>query len=421
MKSLLVVELFFICASILSLPAEQVTWASPPAPSKRIYYPNTVVAPEQRDHFYFPNYSHYIFRLSEKPEDQFQLLVFENDDDFTTPQTHTPEGQKILSLARRAKDATWEEFERVMAKAYPGEYSKERIQKMYDHDRLFGNHMARLMILEMGPIETARVLATLKLTVEGDDGNGLDVEQTIPDLHIPRDWHFEIPRGESEKGQILALRPELVGGIVQFSGFMNRGPKELGSIIHFAATHLALQGMAGHPDILLNQHLKENFRSVTHGLIKPMGREYLHVTQTVVYCAKFQADYYKRFMGFEPINGWDPEPSGEYVLMQSMESFKKVAEKNIFWRKGRQLIERYGFWKVFEDDPEHKQAMRWKIDSEGFVGTWPRSPVNETFLLREPRLDALVNLSMPGTSHGIFGDNLCSRIYSRSPSRSAVP
>jgi hypothetical protein len=392
-RSWTVKNIFTLCLFAAHLLVCHYSLAAPSG-KIRVYFPLSLLRSEDWLLLQFPTYRHFVFQLSPDPKGTYQLLVIENDDYLENEnRADQPEGKYVLSLAQRAKDATWEEFRRVMKKDYPGEYSEERIQKMYDEDRLFGTHMARLVVLKGKDFKTAEILATLKLTVEGDNGKGLDVEQTIEGLNFPRDWHFEIPTAEYPPGsrRFEASRPELRGGVMQLSGFMNRGPKELGAIIHFAASHLALQGPSGYINVVLNEDLKANLRAVTRDRIQPSLYESLHITETAVYCAQHQADYYKRFLGFHEIPGWNSESSGEHVLNQSMADFKKAAARNIFWRKGRQLIERFGFWRVYDDDPAHPEALHWAINEHGFIGSWPSSPVSQNLGLRERILDDLVN------------------------------
>jgi len=349
---------------------------------RRVYIPTSVVTPEAVADFYAPRLSHYQFRLSDDPKDQYQLVVIENSDDETSYN-----GEVALALAQRAKDSTWDEFRTEMATRYPGQFGPERIAKMYAEDRVFGNHMARIVVLEKGPLATARILAAMKLTAEGDNGEGLDIEDALNWLY-PRNWRFEVPTYEDpETHRLQALRPRVVGGVTQISGFINRGPRDLGAVIHFAAAHLALQGFAGHPEIHVPAALEEDVRRLTQGRFEPSSTEFLHPSEVVVHCAEAQAKYYQDYMKFRLLH----RVGNDFILGMPLANFKHIAEHNVLWRRGRQKVEQYGFESIDDDENGVATSMHWDADAHGFLAQWPHAPVSEFLSMRAPELDAVVN------------------------------
>src|SRR5262249_46765403 len=148
-------------------------------------------------------------------------------------------------------------------KKWPREYSERDLKNIWDQDQLLSAHSSRIVILEGGkPLSRAKILATGKVSMEGDFQQGLALEQfTFSHLNYEfplRHWRYIIPTSQdSETGKVIALRPQLVGGVAQIMGFANIGSPDLAALGHIAILDYALRSTQALPEVYLDPSLQK--------------------------------------------------------------------------------------------------------------------------------------------------------------------
>lgn len=357
--------------------------------------------------FYKPSLRHFRANLSQC----YQVVIIEhNTEDGLSPDS--PQGQAIIQLAERGKQAALDTFENMLKTVYQNDYPDPQaaLTKMAAEDRIFSLHSSRILVLECGkPLSEARILGGLRIVADGDNGKGLDLETSIPGYVYPRQLRWTLPFLR-EDGRWHAMKPLLTGGVLQATGYFNHGLPEIGALLFLLASDLTLRQPDALPEVLLTPSMREDFAKLTgRPLEQAPYLATIEPSEVVAYSeTRIATKYYMRSMKFENVDLAGKFRNGHLrVLRHSWADFAKIAKDNLPFRPGYRLLSENGIEMVYEQTSALEQVVQhFAIDGNGWHVRPGETPVPIPFWIPAADLDHLgcaldvigpASQSIPGT------------------------